>query len=331
MACPRSAPPGQPRRREPPTAEPDPRRWRVLVVCLVAGFMTLLDVSIVNVALPSIRAGLGAGENAVQWVVSGYALTFGLLLVPAGRVGDARGRRPTFMVGLAGFTRRQRGLRPGPVADAAGRRPADPGSRGRHPAAAGQRADPAAVQGRRAGPGLRGARRDHRHQHRGRAAARRRDHRGLRRRHRLADRLLRQRPGRHRRARAGRPADPAARRRTREAAGPRPGRGRPARARRHRAARAAHRAADLAQPAAARALPGRRGAVRPLVRLGAPLRPRAGHLGGRPGPVRAAVVLARRRRSACSTSPASPGSSSPTRCTCRRATCSTPRCSPGWP
>ncbi len=88
----------------PEDADPDPRRWRVLVVCLVAGFMTLLDVSIVNVALPSIRTGLGAGENAVQWVVSGYALAFGLLLVPAGRIGDARGRRPTFMVGLAGFT-----------------------------------------------------------------------------------------------------------------------------------------------------------------------------------------------------------------------------------
>ena len=83
---------------------PDPNRWKALVVCLVAGFMTLLDVSIVNVALPSVRQGIGAGENALQWVVSGYALTFGLLLVPAGRIGDARGRRPMFMVGVAVFT-----------------------------------------------------------------------------------------------------------------------------------------------------------------------------------------------------------------------------------
>ena len=44
---------------------PDPRRWKALGVCLVAGFMTLLDVSIVNVALPSIRTGLGAGENKI--------------------------------------------------------------------------------------------------------------------------------------------------------------------------------------------------------------------------------------------------------------------------
>jgi MFS family permease len=70
--------------------EPDPRRWKALAVCLVAGFMTLLDVSIVNTALPSIEDGLGAEPNELQWIVSGYALTLGLLLVPSGRVGDAR-------------------------------------------------------------------------------------------------------------------------------------------------------------------------------------------------------------------------------------------------
>ncbi len=83
---------------------PDPNRWKALGVCLAAGFMTLLDVSIVNVALPSIHTGIGAGENELSWIVSGYALTFGLLLVPAGRVGDARGRRSTFMVGVGLFT-----------------------------------------------------------------------------------------------------------------------------------------------------------------------------------------------------------------------------------
>lgn len=90
----------------PPAAgqeQADPRRWKALYVCLLAGFIVLLDVSIVNVALPSIEQGLGAGPNALQWVVSGYALAFGLLLVPAGRVGDARGRRPVFMVGVALF------------------------------------------------------------------------------------------------------------------------------------------------------------------------------------------------------------------------------------
>ncbi|GAA2591718.1 DHA2 family efflux MFS transporter permease subunit [Actinomadura fulvescens] len=80
------------------------RRWEALGVCLVAAFMSLLDVSIVNVALPSIQQGLHASEADLQWIVSGYALTFGLALVPAGRIGDARSRRAVFMAGLALFT-----------------------------------------------------------------------------------------------------------------------------------------------------------------------------------------------------------------------------------
>ncbi|MCF6473698.1 MFS transporter, partial [Nonomuraea sp. MG754425] len=66
--------------------------------------MTGLDVSIVNVALPSIRAGLHATEDGLQWTLSGYALTFGLLLIPAGRLGDARSRRTIFLCGVALFT-----------------------------------------------------------------------------------------------------------------------------------------------------------------------------------------------------------------------------------
>jgi EmrB/QacA subfamily drug resistance transporter len=81
----------------------DPKRWRILAVTQVAGFMSLLDVSIVNVALPSIQRGLGASPATAQWVVSGYALAFGLALVPAGRLGDTFGRRPMFMVALAAF------------------------------------------------------------------------------------------------------------------------------------------------------------------------------------------------------------------------------------
>jgi EmrB/QacA subfamily drug resistance transporter len=93
----------RPDTRAPGTATPDPNRWRALWVTLVAGFMTLLDVSIVSVALPSIQRGLGTDPAAVQWVVSGYALTFGLALVPAGRLGDALGRRRMFLVALAAF------------------------------------------------------------------------------------------------------------------------------------------------------------------------------------------------------------------------------------
>src|SRR3954463_1194873 len=66
--------------------------------------MTLLDVSIVNVALPSLRDGLDASPSDLQWISSGYALAFGLVLVPAGRLGDVRGRRRGFITGVALFT-----------------------------------------------------------------------------------------------------------------------------------------------------------------------------------------------------------------------------------
>ncbi|MCW2583346.1 MAG: major facilitator superfamily 1 [Klenkia sp.] len=86
-----------------PPYEPDPRRWKALSVTLVVGFMTLLDVSIVSVALPSMQDALGTTASGVQWVVSGYALTFGLVLVPAGRLGDVFGRRRIFLVALVVF------------------------------------------------------------------------------------------------------------------------------------------------------------------------------------------------------------------------------------
>ncbi|MFF4015985.1 DHA2 family efflux MFS transporter permease subunit [Streptomyces sp. NPDC001843] len=82
----------------------DERRWRALGVCLTGGFMTVMDTSIVNVALPSMQRGLGAAQADLSWVASGYALTYGLSLVPAGRLGDLRSRRETFLVGVALFT-----------------------------------------------------------------------------------------------------------------------------------------------------------------------------------------------------------------------------------
>jgi EmrB/QacA subfamily drug resistance transporter len=90
----------QPTEHEPGT---DPRRWRALVVTLAGGFMILLDVTIVTIAIPSIQEGLGASESGVQWVVSGYPLTFGLALVAGGRLGDAFGRRTMYLVALSGF------------------------------------------------------------------------------------------------------------------------------------------------------------------------------------------------------------------------------------
>ncbi|HEY9038960.1 MAG TPA: MFS transporter [Roseovarius sp.] len=82
----------------------DPVRWRILFVLLVTIFMTLISVSIVNVALPSIRVGLGATQSDLQWVLSGYALTFGVVLVAAGRAGDIMGRGGLFLIGVGIFT-----------------------------------------------------------------------------------------------------------------------------------------------------------------------------------------------------------------------------------
>ncbi|MFG2057446.1 MFS transporter [Micromonospora sp. NPDC048930] len=99
MSADRSSPPAQ-----HAAGYDDRRRWQALGVGLVAAFMTLLDVSIVNVAVPSIDRAIHATPSDLQWVLSGYALTFGLVLVPAGRFGDARGRRTAFVVGVALFT-----------------------------------------------------------------------------------------------------------------------------------------------------------------------------------------------------------------------------------
>jgi EmrB/QacA subfamily drug resistance transporter len=81
----------------------DPNRWKALAVLGVAYLMVVLDVSIVNVALPSIQQELDFSPENLQWVVSGYALTFGGFLLLGGRVGDILGRRWLFMIGLGAF------------------------------------------------------------------------------------------------------------------------------------------------------------------------------------------------------------------------------------
>jgi EmrB/QacA subfamily drug resistance transporter len=84
---------------------PDPKRWKALAILGIAYLMVVLDVAIVNVALPSIQKDLHfSSASSLQWVVSGYALTFGGLLLLGGRLGDLLGRRRVFMVGLACFS-----------------------------------------------------------------------------------------------------------------------------------------------------------------------------------------------------------------------------------
>jgi EmrB/QacA subfamily drug resistance transporter len=108
-----------------PSGEPelDPRRWLALAVSVSALFLTLLDVSIVTVALPSIGRGLGADASQLQWVVSGYALAFGMVPIIGGRLGDDRGRKPMLLIGIAAFVACSAlvGLAPNPAVIIVGR------------------------------------------------------------------------------------------------------------------------------------------------------------------------------------------------------------------
>jgi len=87
------------------SAEANPRRkWLVLAIVGAAFFMTVLDVAIVNVAIPSIQKDLNVGETTVQWVLTAYAITFGGFLLLGGRLADLLGRRLIFVIGLVLFT-----------------------------------------------------------------------------------------------------------------------------------------------------------------------------------------------------------------------------------
>src|SRR5438132_4367046 len=82
----------------------DSRRWLALAVVVAAQFMVVLDVAIVNVALPSIKTDLHFTQESLQWVVTAYALLFGGALLLGGRMADLLGRRRLFMAGLTIFT-----------------------------------------------------------------------------------------------------------------------------------------------------------------------------------------------------------------------------------
>jgi EmrB/QacA subfamily drug resistance transporter len=84
--------------------EVDPLRWKALAVVCAAFFMTVLDVSIVNVALPSIGNALHFSRDNLQWVITAYAITFGGFLLLAGRAADLLGRRRVFLTGVVIFT-----------------------------------------------------------------------------------------------------------------------------------------------------------------------------------------------------------------------------------
>src|SRR2546425_9160116 len=82
----------------------DRRKWLALALLSVVQFMVVLDIAIVNVALPSIQVDLGFSQQNLQWVISAYALFFGGFLLLGGRAADLLGRRRLFLVGIVLFT-----------------------------------------------------------------------------------------------------------------------------------------------------------------------------------------------------------------------------------
>ncbi|MER7488337.1 MFS transporter [Streptomyces sp. NPDC126497] len=91
----------------PPAPRPAPgdrRRWFALAIVMTAAFMDLVDVTIVNIAIPSIQRDEGATFSQIQWITAGYALAFAAGLVTGGRLGDIHGRKRIFLLGIGGFT-----------------------------------------------------------------------------------------------------------------------------------------------------------------------------------------------------------------------------------
>ncbi|MET9916873.1 MFS transporter [Streptomyces sp. NPDC006435] len=87
-----------------PSAPSDRRRWFALAIVMTAAFMDLVDVTIVNIAIPSIQEDTGASFSSIQWITAGYALAFAAGLITGGRLGDIYGRKKVFLIGIGGFT-----------------------------------------------------------------------------------------------------------------------------------------------------------------------------------------------------------------------------------
>src|ERR687891_1873664 len=91
----------------PPTTDAatrtNPHRWAALTFIALGQLMIVLDITIVNIALPSLQADLGFSDGDRQWVITGYTLAFGSLLLFGGRIADYTGRKRAFLIALLGF------------------------------------------------------------------------------------------------------------------------------------------------------------------------------------------------------------------------------------
>src|SRR4051794_31030351 len=79
------------------------RRWLILAILGIAQLMVVLDATVVNVALPSAQKALGFSDDQRQWIITGYSLAFGSMLLLGGKISDLFGRKWTFVGGLSGF------------------------------------------------------------------------------------------------------------------------------------------------------------------------------------------------------------------------------------
>src|SRR5882757_11546278 len=90
-------------KKTPDVSGADPRRWIALPIIALAQLMVVLDITIVNIALPSAQNELHISDANRQWMVTAYTLAFGSLLLLGGRIADYTGRKRTFIIGLLGF------------------------------------------------------------------------------------------------------------------------------------------------------------------------------------------------------------------------------------
>ena len=174
-------------------------RWMVMAVVIIADVMDLLDATIANLAGPSIRADLGGSQSTLQWVLAAYTMSFAVGLVISARAGDLVGRRRMFIIGMAGFTVASLlcGLAPTAGALIAFRVLQGAVRRGDDPA--GARHGEAVLPPRRPAEGVHPVRPDHGPGRSARPDPGRLPHRRRPVRHRLADDLPHQHPGRRRR------------------------------------------------------------------------------------------------------------------------------------
>ena len=138
---------------EPVAAEGDGKSlhlgWALVLIC-IAQLMVVLDATIANIALPYIGRDLHMSGTNLTWIVTGYALAFGGLLLLGGRLGDLYGRRRIFIIGLIDLRRRVAARRPRPERGAAADLTRPPGSRRRARLAGGARPDHDHLPGRAA-------------------------------------------------------------------------------------------------------------------------------------------------------------------------------------